>query len=69
MMIHHKRKEELQYHLSQKAEMRFYTSLCIWLVDRKYPTYFQIYLASICFILPLQISWTVLQYLNDYEAS
>ena len=38
-------------------------------VDILIPTYFQINLAFICFILQLQISLTVLQYLNHYEAS
>ena len=52
---------ELQYHLSQHAAMPSYRSVCICLVDISYPTYFPINLAFICFILPLQISLTVLQ--------
>ena len=39
-------------------------SVCISFVDIQYPTYFQIYLAFICFILPLQKCLTVLQYLT-----
>ena len=38
-------------------------------VDISIPTYFQINFALNCFILPLQIPLTVLQYLNHYDAS
>ena len=63
-MKHRNCQGDLHYHLSQLADMRFYTSVCICFVDIYYPTCFQINLAFICFILPLQISLTVLQYLN-----
>ena len=68
-MKHHNRQGERRYHLSQLAEIRLYTLVCICWVDIEYPTYFHIKLASICFILPFQINLTVLQYLNHYEAS
>ena len=68
-MMNHIGQGELHYYLSQLAEMRFYTTVCIYSVDVWYPTYFEIYLALICFILPPKICLTVLQYLNHSEAS
>ena len=67
-MKHHNRQGYLLFHLSNFAEMCFYTLVCICLVDIYYPTYFQINLAFIRFILLLQVSLNVLQYLNHYEA-
>ena len=55
---------DIHYHLSQHAAMPSYMSVWICFVDISYPTYFQINLAFICFILPLQISLTVLQYFH-----
>ena len=49
--------------------MTSYMSVCKRYVDIQYHKYFQINLAFICFILPLQMSLNVLQYLNNYEAS
>ena len=64
-MKHRNRLGELQFHLSQEAEMPSYKSVCICFVDIYIPTYFQINLTYIWFIFPLQISLTVLQNLND----
>ena len=44
-------------------------SVCICLIDIKYQTNFLLNLAFICYILPLPLSCTVLQYLNHYEPS
>ena len=66
-MRHRNRQDDLYYHLRPMAENRYYNTVSTRFVDLSYPTYFRINLAFICFILPLQISLTVLQYLNLYE--
>ena len=53
-------------YLSLQAEMLTSMFVSICFVDISVPTYFQTCLAFICFILPLQICLTVLQYLNLY---
>ena len=68
-MKHHNRYGDVHYHLSHLASKRLYTSVCEYFFDIKYPTYFQINLAFICFISPFQINLTVLQYLKYYQAS
>ena len=68
-MKRHNRQGNLHYHLSQLAEMLFYTLVCICIDDLQYPAYSQINLAFNCFILPLQINFTLLQYINHCEAS
>ena len=68
-MKHHNRQGELQFQLSQYAEMPSYMSVCVFNVDILIPTDFQINLACISFILPILMSLTVLPFLNRYEAS
>ena len=68
-MKHNNRQGELQYPLSQEAEIPSYMNVCKYFVDIYISIYFQINLSFICFILPLQINSTVLQYLNRYESS
>ena len=68
-MEHHKRQGELLCYQSLLAEMLSNLSVCICYVDILIATYFKVNLAFICFILQLQISLTVLQFLNHNEAS
>ena len=69
IMKHHNRQGDLHYHLRQLPEMRLYMYVCRSLVYISYPTNFQINLTFICFILPLQVSFTVLQNLTHCKAS
>ena len=67
-MKHRNRQGELQYLQCQQPEKLAYVTVCTCFVDIEIPTYFQIILAFIWFILPLQISLRLLQNLNHYEA-
>ena len=69
IMNHHNSQWELKYLLIQQAEKSSYMSDCMWIVDIQLPSYFQTKLAIICFILPLQISLTVLQNINHNDDS
>ena len=68
-MMHRNRQGEQQYLLSQPAEKPSYMSVLICFVDIYIPTYFQINNAFSCSTLPIQINLTVLQNLNNCEAS